>query len=442
MHARLRECRAFPQAKETPEELRLHDFYLLKWYWFFTTIVGIGLPWAVPRLWGLAPSTVEALESYHSLGIYVMFLVGFIWFVLSLRKGHLRYQFSQFGLAMGVLIVVVSQSLIQVANIYSGLIWFFLPSSLVIVNDIFAYLFGTAFGRTRLIKLSPKKTVEGYVGAAAMTLLWAWVVGRQLESLQLFVCPQPYISFKPFAMFFELQCTPSPVYLPTCTDLTLDRFGKLWRQTQDADAGSSALSPAAAVVEDPRNQALRERRQQLLQRHAELLDAKVQTEEELRALQRMRHSWRQAASAGQDPSAEAPSGALSASAVSVSVSVSSAPCEAAGGVAGGDFFAREAALEEQKAQIGAALSLVDRARAAAEAEMRSQCRSLWAAPFDLHAMVLGSFAAFFAPFGGFFASGFKRAVRIKARRASDGLTPLLPRDFAESECSLLVGRDA
>ena len=36
-----------------------------------------------------------------------------------------------------------------------------LPTSLVIINDIMAYLFGFFFGRTPLIKISPKKTWEG-----------------------------------------------------------------------------------------------------------------------------------------------------------------------------------------------------------------------------------------------------------------------------------------
>jgi len=46
-------------------------------------------------------------------------------------------------------------------NIFEGMIWFFLPVSLVITNDIFAYICGITFGRTQLIKISPKKTVEG-----------------------------------------------------------------------------------------------------------------------------------------------------------------------------------------------------------------------------------------------------------------------------------------
>jgi phosphatidate cytidylyltransferase len=79
------------------------------------------------------------------------------------------------------------------------MIWFFVPASLVICNDIFAYICGElpchvgkpryhadlervlsfsgkTFGKTPLFKLSPKKTVEGFVGAFFCTLIFAVVV--------------------------------------------------------------------------------------------------------------------------------------------------------------------------------------------------------------------------------------------------------------------------
>lgn len=53
------------------------------------------------------------------------------------------------------------------------MIWFFLPASLVICNDIWAYICGMTFGKTPLIKLSPKKTVEGFVGAFVCTVVFS-----------------------------------------------------------------------------------------------------------------------------------------------------------------------------------------------------------------------------------------------------------------------------
>lgn len=42
-------------------------------------------------------------------------------------------------------------------------------------------------------------------------------------------------------------------------------------------------------------------------------------------------------------------------------------------------------------------------------------------PVQWHAMWLGLFASIIAPFGGFFASGFKRAFKIKASLSFDTL---------------------
>lgn len=53
---------------------------------------------------------------------------------------------------------------------------FLFPVSLIAINDVAAYFFGFFFGRTPLIKLSPKKTWEGYIGASVATMIAAFTV--------------------------------------------------------------------------------------------------------------------------------------------------------------------------------------------------------------------------------------------------------------------------
>lgn len=53
---------------------------------------------------------------------------------------------------------------------------FLLPASLIAINDVAAYFFGFFFGKTPLIKLSPKKTWEGFIGASVATVISAFVV--------------------------------------------------------------------------------------------------------------------------------------------------------------------------------------------------------------------------------------------------------------------------
>ena len=52
-----------------------------------------------------------------------------------------------------------------------GLMWYVLPMGIITINDIAAYMVGFFVGKTPLIKLSPKKTQEGFVGGGILTLL-------------------------------------------------------------------------------------------------------------------------------------------------------------------------------------------------------------------------------------------------------------------------------
>ena len=110
-----------------------------------------------------------------------------------------------------------------------------LSGRLVITNDIFAYICGIAFGRTQLIKLSPKKAVEGFVGAWIATVLFGMVLVNIMIRSKYFICPVN-VSFGPCfvfrgclfstnAFFFftqdlgatiftGLQCDPNPVFIP------------------------------------------------------------------------------------------------------------------------------------------------------------------------------------------------------------------------------------
>lgn len=53
---------------------------------------------------------------------------------------------------------------------------FLLPTSLIICNDIMAYVWGKAVGRTPLTELSAKKTWEGFMGAFISTVIFAFYV--------------------------------------------------------------------------------------------------------------------------------------------------------------------------------------------------------------------------------------------------------------------------
>ena len=171
--------------------------------------------------------------------------IGFVFFVGSLRKGHYKFQFTQFAWTHMALLIINVQAHFVMNNIFEGLIWFFLPAALVIVNDIFAYICGVLFGRTQLIKLSPKKTVEGFVGAWICTVLASFILTSLLIQSKYFICPvnvrccsssggQTNLSQDLGANIFTgLHCTPNPVFISRAhhlpTLLTSEPFPALIR---------------------------------------------------------------------------------------------------------------------------------------------------------------------------------------------------------------------
>lgn len=92
---------------------------------------------------------------------------------------------------------------------FEGLIWFVVPVSMIVANDVMAYLFGFFFGRTPLIKLSPKKTWEGFIGGGISTIIIGCLISQYLCQFKSLVCPIQYDD--------DLEgrydnCVPSPTF--------------------------------------------------------------------------------------------------------------------------------------------------------------------------------------------------------------------------------------
>ena len=108
-----------------------------------------------------------------------------------------------------IILFTVFQSAFVLNNIFEGLFWFFLPCSLVIINDIFAYVCGYIWGRTQLIQLSPKKTVEGFVGGWICTMVLGIVMANILMQFKYLICPANDLGVTAWS---GLDCNPNPVF--------------------------------------------------------------------------------------------------------------------------------------------------------------------------------------------------------------------------------------
>jgi len=186
---------------------------LLSWYWLATTmyfLYGESVIYYFKHII-LIDKVLLPLTIHHRFISFLLYVFGFVFFVSTLKAGHLRFQFSQFAWTHMALFLILGQAHFIMNNVFDGLIWFFLPAALVITNDIWAYICGITFGRTQLIKLSPKKTVEGFVGAWVMTVLFGILLTNLLLRSNYFICPATNLGSN---IFKGLECEPNPVFIP------------------------------------------------------------------------------------------------------------------------------------------------------------------------------------------------------------------------------------
>ncbi|XP_041363199.1 phosphatidate cytidylyltransferase 2-like [Gigantopelta aegis] len=166
--------------------------------------------------------------SYHRFISFSLYVGGIVAFVFSLVKKHYLKQFTLFGWTHVTLLLVVTQSHLIIQNVFEGLIWLLVPVSMIICNDIMAYMFGFFFGKTPLIKLSPKKTWEGFIGGAISTIIFGIMLSYVLVQFDFFVCPIHYDEEKEA---LSMDCERNPVFHITEFNLpeTLQGFFSLIR---------------------------------------------------------------------------------------------------------------------------------------------------------------------------------------------------------------------
>ncbi|KAK3218890.1 hypothetical protein Dsin_012860 [Dipteronia sinensis] len=216
----------FNLLRKAHEERDLPGFRLLNWHFFFTAMLFVYGRILSQRLVNTVTpdkflfQLVSSLIKYHMAICYFLYISGFVWFILTLKKKMYKYQFGQYAWTHMILIVVFTQSSFTVASIFEGIFWFLLPASLIVINDIAAYIFGFFFGRTPLIKLSPKKTWEGFIGASVATIISAFVLANFLGRFQWLTCPRKDLSTG------WLDCDPGPLFKPE--SFTLHEWVPLW----------------------------------------------------------------------------------------------------------------------------------------------------------------------------------------------------------------------
>lgn len=224
--ATFRECIGVTSASSREKNLPMTK--TLNWYFLLTTIYyldGLSFYKFFQKAF-IEYKLFTIITSHHKFICYCAYLCGFVLFVASLRKGHLKFQMGSLCVTHMVLLFVVFQAHLIINNIQNGLFWFLLPCGLVIVNDIFAYLCGITFGKTKLIEISPKKTLEGFIGAWFFTAIASVILTRLLSPYTYLTCPVKDINTN---FFNNLTCELNPIFVPQTFRLPplyiLENFG-------------------------------------------------------------------------------------------------------------------------------------------------------------------------------------------------------------------------
>eukprot|EP01006_Ploeotia_vitrea_P040226 TRINITY_DN66413_c1_g1_i10.p1 TRINITY_DN66413_c1_g1~~TRINITY_DN66413_c1_g1_i10.p1 ORF type:complete len:438 (+),score=47.89 TRINITY_DN66413_c1_g1_i10:88-1314(+) len=180
----------------------------LNWYFLgicLYYLYGRALKKVLIKTW---PDAAEGPMKVHTFTCFCLWCVGFVLFISSLRPKMLIRQFSQLVWNHMALLYIAVQGSFFIATMWDGMIWFLLPTSIIIANDIWAYICGKLFGRTKLWALSPKKTREGFIGAIVVTIVWGIFASWAFSYSPRLVCPKESI----WPLTTPTSCDISPVF--------------------------------------------------------------------------------------------------------------------------------------------------------------------------------------------------------------------------------------
>lgn len=197
-------------------------FRTLNWYFLFVANYYFGGETFAQYLEAFIAKylVVNRLFRYHRFLSFCLYMGGIIWFLNLLRRPVIRQQFSLLAWVHFLCIIVVLQSYMIIQNLFEGLIWVVLPVSLVFVNDIFAYIFGRVYGKTPLIAVSPKKTMEGFLGGGFGALTLGTLIAWALCHIDHMVCPTRFILIED-TIKMTTECNRSYIFQPINYNLGL-----------------------------------------------------------------------------------------------------------------------------------------------------------------------------------------------------------------------------
>lgn len=128
---------------------------------------------AVGNAYCLDPALTPAwLSAHRKLGLCFVAYLGLVtWFVASIRHtSQCLTRYCLLGWSHMAVFYLVGAGYLLNLTLQHGMVWYIFSMSIITLNDIAAYMCGFFCGATPLIVLSPKKTVEGFLGGGLVTV--------------------------------------------------------------------------------------------------------------------------------------------------------------------------------------------------------------------------------------------------------------------------------
>ena len=195
---------------------------------------------------------VNAARKYYAVVTFVMYVLTFCATILLMRKDLYRYQIRVLSFTFLALALVVLQLKVAIYNVFSGMVWFLLPVMLILANDIFAYACGKTFGRKifknwEFLRLSPKKTWEGYLGGGIASLLVGWFFPLIIRGRRGLICSfrELQLAEREHLDLAELACRHDAIFTEQNCSLF---FGAISLRCMPAQLHGLVLSIFASIV--------------------------------------------------------------------------------------------------------------------------------------------------------------------------------------------------
>ena len=127
---------------------------------------------------------IEGYSSTTSLTVTIIGSIVLIYLLFSLKKIKEETIFQRLFLQL-IYLTLPFYFLISIPFIFGEYQPEIVICTLIFiwVNDSFAYLVGKNFGKTKLFEsVSPKKTIEGFIGGLVFSLIAAFIISKQYEN--------------------------------------------------------------------------------------------------------------------------------------------------------------------------------------------------------------------------------------------------------------------